>query len=96
MEIIFVGLTGLGLFLLFNWLMGYKQGYIQIDFDERYYKEKEYIDAIQNELESQGKEVNYQGDHKFLIDGKPFLFIERNVSMGGVPLQRTILKPVKK
>ena len=50
MEIIIVGLAGLGLFLLFNWLMGYKKDYIQIDFDERYFKEKEYIDAFQKNL----------------------------------------------
>jgi hypothetical protein len=30
-----------------------------------------------------------------VVDGQTCLFIERNVTMGGVPMQRTILKPVK-
>jgi hypothetical protein len=84
-----------GLFLL-NMLMGYKKGNIVIDFDERYIDYNEYIHAIQQELESQGRDVKYEGNGRFVIDGKHYLFMERNVSMGGAPLQRTILKPEKK
>jgi hypothetical protein len=94
MEFIWIILAGGGALFLFNWLMGYRKGYIQIDFEERYFKEKEYIEAIKRELAKQGRNVEYEGDRKFLIDGRSYLFIERNVSMGGVPLQRTILKPV--
>jgi hypothetical protein len=96
MEIILAILIGVGMLLLFNWLMGYGKGHIQIDFDERYSRKKEHIEAIREELEKQGKEVHYQGNGHFIIDGKPYLFIERTVSMGGVPMQRTILKPIKK
>ncbi|MCA0982851.1 hypothetical protein LCL89_02200 [Halobacillus yeomjeoni] len=90
MVILFVGM-----FFLFNWLMGYRKGHIQIDLDERYFNHKEYIKAIQGELEKRGYQAEYLGNHEFEIDGKSFLFLERNVSMGGVPLQRTILKPNK-
>jgi hypothetical protein len=96
MEFIWVTLAVIGALLLFNWLMGYRKGHIQIDFEDRYFKEKEYIEAIKRELEEQGRQVEYKGNRKFVVDGQPYLFIERNVSMGGVPLQRTILKPVKK
>lgn len=96
MEFILVILIGVVLLFLFNWLMGYRKGHIQIDFDERYFKEKEYIEAIRAELEKQGKDVHYQGNRRFIINGKPYLFIERNINMGGVPMQRTILQPIKK
>jgi hypothetical protein len=96
MEIILAILIGVGMFLFFNFLMGYGKGHIQIDFEERYFKESEYIEAIMAELEKQGKEVHYQGNRHFIIDGEPYVFLERNVPMGGVPMQRTILKPIKK
>ncbi len=72
--------------------MGYRKGNITIDFDERYFNQKDYIAAIQKKLESQGRIVYYQGNNLFNIDGHTYLLIERNVSMGGIPLQRTILR----
>ncbi|MFD2657548.1 hypothetical protein [Gracilibacillus thailandensis] len=81
-----------GAFCLFNWLMGYKKGNIIIDLDDRYIQYSEYVSAIQRKLESEGRDVTYLGDRRFSIDGKNYMFIERNVSMGGVPMQRTILK----
>ncbi|GAA0415974.1 MAG: hypothetical protein ACQEWU_07205 [Bacillota bacterium] len=79
--------------LSFNWVMGYGKGNIAIDLDERYVNYAEYVKAIQYELVKQGREVNYKGDGIFIIDGRSYIFIERNVSMGGIPLQRTTLKP---
>ncbi|RCW74956.1 hypothetical protein [Saliterribacillus persicus] len=84
--------TVLGVLFLFNWLMGYRKGNITIDFDERYFNQKDYRAAIQKKLESQGRNVYYQGNNLFNIDGHTYLLIERNVSMGGIPLQRTILR----
>lgn len=78
--------------ILFNRLMGYRKGNITVDFDERYINHKEYVVAIKSKLEDQGREVYYTGNNRFIIDGENYLFYERNVSMGGVPLQRTILK----
>jgi hypothetical protein len=92
--ILFLAILGLCL-TGFNWLMGYRKNHITIDLDERHMDFKEYIEAIQNELVNQGREVSYIGNRKFIIDGRTYIFIERNVSMGGVPLQRTILKPEK-
>ncbi|MBG9548969.1 hypothetical protein [Cytobacillus firmus] len=92
--IIFLAILGLGIFG-FNWLMGYRNNHITIDLDDRYVDFKEYVEAIQIELANQGREVSYIGSRKFIIDGQTYIFIERNVSMGGVPLQRTILKPEK-
>lgn len=88
-AVIIASLTG------FNWLMGYRKNHIQIDLDDRYIDYNEYVRALKSELRSQGREVDYLGDRRFNIDGKTYMFIERNVTMGGVPLQRTILKPVK-
>lgn len=48
--------------------------------------------AIINFLEDEGREVYYKGNSIFTIDNQTYLFIERNVSVGGVPLQRTILR----
>ncbi len=90
LVVIVASLTG------FNWLMGYRKNHIQIDLDERYIDYNEYVRALKNELSGQGKDVEYLGNRKFKIDGKKYLFIERNVTMGGVPLQRTILKPAPK
>lgn len=90
--IITILIISIVLLLLFNWLRGYKKGNIIIDFDERYFNFNEYTEAIKKKLEDDGREVVYKGNGKFEIDGKEYLFIERNVSMGGVPVQRTILK----
>lgn len=88
--------SGIGVFLFFNWLLGYRKGHIQMDFDERYMNHQAYIEAISEELRDRGyKDVHYKGDHVFIVDGKAYVFFERNVPMGGVPLQRTILKPQK-
>ncbi|RIW33995.1 hypothetical protein D3H55_10380 [Bacillus salacetis] len=92
---IFIVVFAGGLFL-FNTLMGYKKGNITLDLDDRYIDYKEYTQAIQRELENKGHNVKYEGNGTFTIDGKRYLFMERNVSMGGAPLQRTILKPEKK
>lgn len=85
-----------GLFVLFNRLMGYRKNYITLDLEERYFDHSSFVEAVQKELESQGRDVTYEGNSRFIIDGKSFLFFERNVSMGGVPLQRAILKPEHK
>lgn len=92
--ILFIVMLILG-FIGFNRLMGYRKQHITIDLDQRYMDYNEYIKAIESELVKQGRKVHYQGNRSFIIDGSSYNFIERNISMGGVPLQRTILKPKK-
>lgn len=93
---IFLMLVMLSLFFVgSNWLMGYRKNYITIDLEERYMDYNKYIEAIQSELVKQGKEASYQRNGIFLIDGRSYIFKERNIPVGGVPLQRTILKPDK-
>ena len=71
--------------------MGYQKGNIILDLDERYFNWNEHVEATKVELEEQGRQVVYNGDGEFNIEGKTYLMIERNVRMG-VPLQRTILR----
>ncbi|KGP72818.1 hypothetical protein [Pontibacillus yanchengensis] len=96
MQIIFNIIGAIAGLTFFNWLFGYRKGAIRIDFDERYTNHQDYIEAIQTELESQGREVEYVDYRHFIIDGKSYEWIERNAPMGVVPLQRTILLPMKK
>ncbi|KGA97705.1 hypothetical protein AJ85_05910 [Alkalihalobacillus alcalophilus ATCC 27647 = CGMCC 1.3604] len=95
MFIIFAILFLIVLWGLFNYLMGYKKNHIIIDFDQRYTKLDEHTKAVQQELQNQGKMVKYLGNRRFLIDEKPYIFTERTINTGGVPLQRTILVPEK-
>ncbi|TLS35221.1 hypothetical protein [Pseudalkalibacillus caeni] len=86
-----VGLAGL------NWLLGFQKGNITLDLENRFVDfNSNYVAAIKTELEKQGRTVSYMGNRRFLIDGKTYIFMDRNVSMGGAPLQRTVLKPLKK
>ncbi|WP_209020966.1 hypothetical protein [Evansella clarkii] len=94
-NIILIIVTSAALLLFFNWLMGHKKGNIIIDLEERHFNRNEYVAAIHSKLEGEGREVSYESNSLFLIDGKKYLFIERNVNVGGVPVQRTILQPVK-
>lgn len=96
MNIILGVILGLLALFGFNWFMGYKKGNIQLDLNERYISLKEYVQAVQVELKKQGRQVSYQGNRIFIIDNHRYLLIERNVSMGGVPLQHTVLKRLKK
>ncbi|MEW9502769.1 hypothetical protein [Jeotgalibacillus marinus] len=89
---IFVLLGILIFWFSFSFLMGYKKGNITLDLDDHYTDPKKYVEAVKQELENQGRTVNYEGNYQFLIDGKVYTMISSNVPMGA-PLQRTILKP---
>ena len=91
--IIFLLLFSAIVYIFYVVLQGYGKGRIVIDLDQRYRDYKAYMQAIKLELEEQGREVSYIGNQEFIIDGKTYVFIERNVVMGGAPLQKTILKP---
>ncbi|SFC35437.1 hypothetical protein SAMN05443252_10317 [Bacillus sp. OV322] len=78
-ALLFGSLGVLGL----NWLMGQGKGRIIIEFDDRYTDFDKYIKAILKELTRQGHMASYPGYRKFLIDGKKYDFMERNVSIEG-------------
>lgn len=80
---------------LFNLLMGYKKGNITLDLDGRHTNQKEQAHAVVNELKKQGMKVEYSGNGQYVINGKAYVVHQRNVAMGGAPLQRTVLVPVK-
>ncbi|AIF42999.1 hypothetical protein [Virgibacillus sp. SK37] len=86
------------IFILFGFsrLMGYRNENITLELDDRYTNLTEQAKAVKEELEKEGRKVEYRGDGYFLVDGKNYVMHGRNVAMGGVPLQRTILEPVKK
>ncbi|HLS10026.1 hypothetical protein [Lentibacillus sp.] len=75
--------------------MGYRNGTITMELDDWYTHFPTYMKAVQKELERQGRDVTYQGDGEFLIDGKRYILIERHTTMSGIPMQRTILEPEK-
>ncbi|PYZ96999.1 hypothetical protein CR205_12430 [Alteribacter lacisalsi] len=84
------------LLFLFDYLMGYRKNHIVIDFDELYPDLDEHMTAVHERLEHEGKTVETNGYRSFIINGRSYLFTERTVNIGGVPVQRTILKPGKK
>ena len=95
MQIIMVlAVFALGLFG-FNKLMGYKKDNIVFDFEDRYTNQEAYVKAILSELEKEGREATYQGDATFMVDGRRYTLVERNISMGPGILQRTILQAGK-
>ncbi|REB05523.1 hypothetical protein DVB69_14720 [Sporosarcina sp. BI001-red] len=93
-------LLTIGAFLLmlfgFNKLMGYRKGNITLDLDERYTSSTEQAIAVTEELQKQGKTAEYKGKGHFLVDGLPYIVHKRNVSMRGIPLERTVLVPENK
>lgn len=70
MEFIFVLIFLIAGFLGFNWLMGYRNRNITLDLDDRFLNLKEYVEAVKEELEKQGKDVEYKGNRLFIVDGK--------------------------
>ncbi|QKS69923.1 hypothetical protein FLK61_24385 [Paenalkalicoccus suaedae] len=96
MEIIIaiVGIILIG--LLLNYLMGYGKGRIVLELEEWYTDINKHSQAVVTALRDEGRDVQYQGNREFLIDGKTYHLTERAVSTPGPPMQRTILVPDKK
>ncbi|WP_079479140.1 hypothetical protein [Halobacillus salinus] len=74
---------------------GYRKGNIVLHLDEWYKDHGKYVNAIEHELRRQGKEARYLGRFQFYIDGKHYMLNPVMERVGGVPVQRTILQPVK-
>lgn len=80
----------------FNMLMGYRKGNISLELDGRYTSLTDQANAVTAELKKQGKTAEYKGDGQYLVDGRSYVVLKRQVPMGGVPLERTVLVPQKK
>ncbi|MFC3418688.1 hypothetical protein ACFOLA_04260 [Salinicoccus hispanicus] len=95
MELVIILIViGLG-FFAYRRLRGYRQGQIILEMDDRYSDQTKYVEAVQRELTNEGRQVEYKGKNKFLIDGQIYILMEHNVSMGPGVVQRTILTPEK-
>lgn len=93
--IILIVAVGAMFWFYYVFLLGYRKKSITLTFDNRYYSLDEHVAAIEQKLTLDGRSVRYLGDRQFVIDGKTYLFLERTVSVGGVPMQQTILKRQK-
>ncbi|MFZ4452416.1 hypothetical protein [Salibacterium aidingense] len=62
----------------------------------RYPTLKDHGEAVEKKLTQKGYDAVYEGNGYFLVDGKSYLLQGRTVPMGGLPMQRTVLKPVKR
>lgn len=94
--LIFVVFAGAMYWFYYNFLLGYRKKNITLTFDDRFYSLDEHVAAIKQKLATDGHSARYLGDRRFEVDGKPYLFLERTVSVGGVPTQQTILEQQKK
>ncbi|MFD2704558.1 hypothetical protein [Salibacterium lacus] len=50
--------------------------------------------VVERELTRRGYDAVYEGNRYFLIDGRSYLLQGCTLPMGGVPMQRTVLKPM--
>ncbi|MFV3012935.1 hypothetical protein ACLD43_14115 [Clostridium botulinum] len=66
-----------------------------IELDDRYFNQKDLINAACEYLNNQGKKCEIVDIYTLLIDGKKYSATERNLNMGGVPLQQVIVKEIK-
>jgi len=94
--LIFVVFAGVMYWFYYNFLLGYRKKNITMTFDDRFYSLDEHVAAIKQKLATDGHSARYLGDRRFEVDGKSYLFLERTVSVGGVPTQQTILEQQKK
>ncbi|MBR7552617.1 hypothetical protein ACFFJI_10310 [Allobacillus sp. GCM10007491] len=94
-EWIFFFLMGMIILFFFSRFLGFKKENIGITFDQRYIKFEDYVHAILDELANKNYEAKYIGDRTFQVDGQKYVLVERNVKMGGAPLQQTMLKKMK-
>lgn len=91
-----VGVCLVGYWFYYVFLLGFKKGNIVMTFNERFIHHEDHIQAVKRRLKDDGRHFEYLGDRKFIVDGKPYLFMERTVPGDFGPLQQTILKGQRK
>jgi hypothetical protein len=65
---------------------------IVLELDERYFNQNDLRNAVVEYLENKGKSCEIIDNTTLLVDNQRYTLIEKNMSMGGVPLQQVILK----
>ncbi|WP_165776111.1 hypothetical protein [Clostridium combesii] len=66
-----------------------------IELDDRYFNQKDLINAACEYLNNQGKKCEIVNIYTLLIDGKKYLVTERNLNIAVIPVQQVILKEMK-
>lgn len=80
----------------FKWILGSKKGDIKLDLDSRFENPDKQAGAIKQELENQGKEVEYKQNGRFIIDGTPYIMrAQSELGGAGISHQSTVLTPIK-
>src|SRR5699024_10712154 len=80
----------------FKWILGSKKGDIKLDLDSRFENPDKQAGAIKQELENQGKEVEYKQNAHFIIDGTPYIMqAQSELGGAGISHQSTVLTPIK-
>ncbi|MGX4608075.1 hypothetical protein [Priestia sp. JNUCC 25] len=65
---------------------------IVIDFEERYYNLTDLKKAVVKHFQNKGTTCEVIDTYTLLVDHQKYTLSEKTISMGGVPLQRVILK----
>src|SRR5699024_9845739 len=80
----------------FKWILGSKKGDIKLDLDSLFENPDKHAGAIKQELENQGKEVEYKQNGDFIIDGTPYI-MQAHSELGGAGISHpgTVLTPNK-
>ncbi|MED3982098.1 hypothetical protein [Priestia megaterium] len=73
----------------------YRNQTIKVRLNKHYTNAVEWIEAVKQELENQGKSVSYEGDFLFKIDEKPYEIAARNMSIWSTSLYHILLQRQK-
>src|SRR5699024_4145743 len=80
----------------FKWILGSKKGDIKLDLDSRFENPDKKAGATKQELENQGKEVEYKHNGLFIIDGTPYIMqAQSELGGAGISHKSTVLTPIK-
>ncbi|GAB1787724.1 hypothetical protein ABWK29_27245 [Priestia megaterium] len=73
----------------------YRNQTIKVRLNKHYTNAVEWIEAVKQELEKQGKSVSYEGDFLFKIDEKHYEIAARNMSIWSMSLYHILLQRQK-
>jgi hypothetical protein len=64
---------------------------IVLELDERYFNQYDLRNAVVEHLRKEGKSCEVIDGYTLIVNNKKYVLTEKNISMGGVPLQQAIL-----